>query len=59
MGIALGLLLALEGTMTLPKRRRHPAKPTMWVEPAMPERTPLGPVQSLRRRDLGTWPVAA
>src|SRR3954463_5121321 len=44
-GIAFGLLLALEAVMPLPASAA-PAKPTMWVESAMPERTPLGPAQA-------------
>jgi dienelactone hydrolase len=45
MGVALGLLLALEA-VTPPQASAAPAKPTMWVEAAMSERTPLGPVQA-------------
>ena len=44
-GIALGLLLALEMTMP-PGASAAPAKPTMWVEAAMPERAPLSPAQA-------------
>jgi dienelactone hydrolase len=42
MGIALGLLLSLE-VLTPPQASAAPAKPTMWVEAAVPEQAPLGP----------------
>jgi hypothetical protein len=44
-GIALVLLLTAQATMPLPASAA-PVKPTMWVEPATPERTPLGPAQA-------------
>jgi hypothetical protein len=44
-GMALVLLLTAQATMPLPASAA-PAKPAMWVEPATPERTPLGPAQS-------------
>ncbi|KJB96900.1 hypothetical protein [Skermanella aerolata] len=44
-GIALVLLLTAQATIPLPASAA-PVKPTMWVEPATPERTPLGTAQA-------------
>jgi dienelactone hydrolase len=45
MSIMLALLLAVQ-TVAIPKASAAPAKPTMWVESATQERTPLGPTQA-------------